>query len=141
LYSLGGIIATTMTPNRTVLLIVVIVGALLGIWHLWFAASAVFVFRNGEPWWSWVAVLFGPGLTLLAVLIAIFSVRLGGILLLVGACLSMTAFAVGDGPQYSSVEPFLLYVVLPMGALGVALLAFSRSVRNLVPTSHSSNAA
>ena len=130
-----------MTPIRTALLIVVIVGALLGIWHLWFAASAIFVFRNGEPWWSWAALLVGPGATLLAVLIAIFSVRLGGVLLVAGACSSMASFAVGDGPQYSNVEPFLLHVGLPMGVLGVALLAFSRSVRNLVPAAHSANAA
>jgi hypothetical protein len=62
-------------------------------------------------------------------------------MLVAGACLSLLALMAGDGPEYSTVATFLIRVALPMAALGAALLALSRSVRKLVPTVHSSNAA
>ena len=122
-----------MAPIRTVQLLVLLVGALVGIWHLWLAARAIVVFSFGEPWSSWAAVLLGPGLTLIAVVVAIFNTRLAGAVLLVGACLALSALAVGDGPQYSTVVPFLIRVVLPMVALGAALLALAHCAPKIAP--------
>jgi hypothetical protein len=130
-----------MAPSRTALQFVLIVGVLIGLWHLWLAAGSVFVFRSGEPWSSWVAVLLGPGLTLVAVVIAMFSLRVGGVVLLAGACISLAALTAGDGPQYSTVMPFSIRVALPMAVLGIALLVLSHSIRKYVPTVHPSNAA
>jgi hypothetical protein len=130
-----------MAPMRPAAQLVLAVGALLGGWHLWLAAGAIFVFRNGEPWWSWAAVLLGPGLTLIAVAIAIFRPVVGGVVLLVGAGLSLAALTFGDAPQYSAVMPFLVRIALPMAVLGAALLALSRSSRKLLPTAQASNAA
>jgi hypothetical protein len=130
-----------MAPIRPAVQFVLVVGTLVGIWHLWLAAGAVFVFRNGEPWWSWAAVLLGPGLTLIAVVIAMFRPGVGGVVLLVGAGLSLVALTVGDGPQYFTVMPFFVRIALPMAILGAALLALSHSNRKLLPTARPSNAA
>jgi hypothetical protein len=129
-----------MAPIRSGVQVVLVVGVLVGIWHLLFATGAVFVFRNGEPWWSWLAVLLGPGLTLVAVLIAIVRARFGGVALIAGGCLSLLALVIGDGPQYSTVLPFFLRVSLPMFGLGAALLAMSRPTRKLAPVESASNA-
>ena len=130
-----------MAPIRHGVQAVLVVGALLGAWHLWLAVSAIFAFRNGEPWLSWVAILLGPGLTLLAVVVAIFKPRVGGVVLIAAACLSLVSLAAGDAPQYSSVMPFLVRVALPMAAVGIGLLALSRSGPKHVPPAHSSSAA
>jgi hypothetical protein len=130
-----------MAPRRAAVQVVLVVGALVGLWHLWLAAEAIFVFRNGEPWWSWAAVLFGPGLTLVAVVIAMFRLGVGGIVLLVGGGLSLGALTAGDAPQYSAVVPFLIRIALPMAVLGGALLALSHSNRRLLPTTRSPNGA
>jgi hypothetical protein len=130
-----------MAPIRPAAQLVLAAGALLGAWHLWLAVGAIFVFRNGEPWWSWAAVLLGPGLTLIAVVIAIFRPIVGGVVLLVGAGLSLAALTVGDAPQYSAVMPFLIQIASPMGVVGIALLALSRSNRRRLPTAGASHAA
>jgi hypothetical protein len=72
---------------------------------------------------------------------AIFRPVVGGVILLVGAGLSLAALTVGDAPQFSAVMPFLIRIALPMAVLGAALLALSRSSRKLLPTARASNAA
>jgi hypothetical protein len=130
-----------MAPIRPAAQLVLAAGALLGAWHLRLAAGAIFVFRNGEPWWSWAAVFLGPGLTLIAVVIAIFRPVVGGVVLLVGAGLSLAALMVGDAPQFSAVMQFLIRVALPMAVVGTALVALSRSSRKPLPTAGASDAA
>lgn len=130
-----------MARIRPAVHFVLAAGAFLGAWHLWMAAGAVFVFRNDESWLSWFAVLLGPGLTLPAVVTAIIRPRVAGFVLLAGACLSSVALTAGDGPQFSTVVPFLIRVALPMAVLGAVLLALSQSTPKHVPSVHRSNAA
>ena len=59
--------------KRYLLIASICIALLLGLWHLNLAMQAIFVFRNNEPLTSWAAILIGPGSTLIAALIAIFT--------------------------------------------------------------------
>jgi hypothetical protein len=118
-----------MKPNRRILMMIVPVGLIIRAVHLYVASLAVFVFRAGEPWTSWVSVLLGPGATLAGVIVSILSSRIGGAALLILAALAFVAFVLGENEQMGNVWPFALGITLPMAALGAAFLAASRRDR------------
>lgn len=50
----------------------------LGWWHLRMALYTVFVFREGEPWTSWIVILFGPMATLPTALLSFYQREAAG---------------------------------------------------------------
>jgi hypothetical protein len=105
---------------------VLIAGLIVGILHLDIAIAAIVLFPDGEPLTSWVAVLLGPGVTLLAIFVAAFRRFAGGVVLLAATAISTTAFVVSDGPAYENVTGFLWRIALPMLVLGATCIALSR---------------
>src|SRR5690242_3143182 len=112
--------------KRSALVVVSAIAVILGLWHGQLAMQAVFVFREGEPIASWLAIALGPATTLIASLLAIFMRRTGGILLVALGAISFLAFVVGEGKFTEHVVPFLLQISLPMIAVGVAFLLMSK---------------
>ncbi len=118
-----------MQPNRLLLVAVIAVGLAVGVWHLYLASLAIFLFRAEEHWTSWAAVLLGPGATFIAVAACIFSRRNGGIALLTLAGLALAAFAIGPLADSESLAAFFTKITLPMAALGTLVLVLSRRPR------------
>ena len=116
---------------------ILVVGAILGIWHAGLGGRAIFTFRNDEPVSSWVAMLFGSLSTLPAVVLALFSRPWSAIWLIAGGLISLGAFlagAVTSGyPARQVAETcafFLMMVSGPMVLLGLGLIwAHSRLQR------------
>jgi len=104
------------------LLILVAVGVALGLWHLWLAAGAILVFREGEPFWSWLFILSGPGATLICVIIAALRQTVGGYLLIVLAVTSTLVLAVATRNASDVMTADLLRIGLPMAVLGLAFV-------------------
>ena len=97
----------------------------VGVWQLALALQAIFVFRNNEPITSWAAILLGPGSSLIAAIVAIFAKKLGGYWLVVGGCLSLVVFIVGEKGISENVVPFFLMMSAPMLLVGAAIIALS----------------
>ena len=103
----------------------VVAACILGIWHLYFAAHALFVFRESEPITSWAAIIVGPGSTLFAAGLAIFGVRAGGYWLVAGGVLSILILALGEGNRTDALIPFLARISLPMIITGTGVVLLS----------------
>jgi len=101
---------------------VIVVGVLVGLWHMKLALTAVFVFRIEEPLASWFAVVLGPGFTLLGVLIASVIPRWGGAMLIAAAAIAFAIFA-GARDPLDAAPRFLQMFTLPSILLGVAFFA------------------
>lgn len=110
-------------------LITVFVAIALGVWHLNLALQAIFVFRSGEPLFSWIAVLVGPASTLPAAVLAFFVKRAGGYWLVGSGILSFLVFAIGEHNVTENLLPFFLRISLPMILIG-GLLTFLPRVRS-----------
>jgi hypothetical protein len=119
--------------KRILVVVVTIAGMVLGLWHLWFAAQAIFVFRSGEPWTSWVFMLSGPVSTLPAVLLSLFLRRAAGYWLIAGSLVSLGVFVVGDTGASEYFLPFFRMTTAPMCLLGVAMLLLSSRKPSAAP--------
>ncbi len=80
-------------PHRLVHDLALLVGVLVGLWHMRLAAVAIFVFREHEPLSSWIGVATGLLATLPLVLLSIASPRWAGWGLIVAALASVAALA------------------------------------------------
>jgi hypothetical protein len=113
------------------LLIASLCGALvLGVWHTGLALQAIFVFGNNEPMISWATILLGPGSSLIAAILAIFANKWGGYWLVVGGCLSLVLFIIGEKGISENIAPFLLTISAPMLLFGAAVIALSSKGKN-----------
>ena len=122
-----------MQSKRLVQVAVILVGVAVGIWHLYLASLAIFLFRTGEPWTSWASVVLGPGATLVAVVCCIFSCRVGGIVLLALATLALAAFAIGQSGDLENLAAFFARITLPVATLGTVALVLSRAAHTTQP--------
>jgi hypothetical protein len=106
----------------------------LGLWHCYFAASALFVFRQNEPIASWIAVLVGPTLTLPLVVMSLWNRRAAGLGFVVASIVSGLATAMAGGIQEPAGLLFGLATLTsgPMLITGLACLAIE-SMRPLAP--------
>jgi len=99
----------------------------VGVIHLRMALRAVFVFREGEPIWSWVIILAGPGSTLFAALLGWFRPQIGGIWLLAGSVISLLALTFLEGGVTANVVQLVWRIAGPMAAIGLAFLLLNRA--------------
>lgn len=104
-------------------------GILVGLWHLWFAAQAIFVFRSGEPLASWAIMLLGPASTLLAVLSAFVNRRIAGYWLLAGSLVSLIVFVASGSSDAREIIQFALLISAPMALIGTLILQHSTEHR------------
>jgi hypothetical protein len=112
--------------KRAALLGAVVVGLVLAAWHLAIARQALFVFREGEPVTSWLALLLGPALTVLGCLLALFRPIAAGVVVVTGGLASAAAFIVGDGGLSEHTMAYVLQFTAPMLAIGIALMLLAR---------------
>jgi hypothetical protein len=119
------------------LFLLVAVGVALGLWHLWLAAGAIFVFREGEPFWSWLFILSGPGATLVCVIIAALRQTAGGYLLIALAVASTLVLAVATRNASDVMLADLWRIGLPMAALGLAFVFAGKQFPRVPPVSSS----
>jgi len=126
--------------------VLLIVGIPVGLFHWYLASQAVFVFRQGEPVSSWVAILSGPTITLPLVVIGLWFPKWAGIFLIIGSIL--TGYATSIGTSSEDVRDLVLGVAKivsgPMAILGIWLLigARQRSIgQNQVAKTKTSNQA
>ena len=102
--------------------VLVAAGIALGLWHLWLAVGAIYVFRESEPAWSWLFILSGPGATMVCVIIAAFRQIAGGYLLIFLAVASTLFLAIATRNASDVMAVDLWRVGLPMAALGLAFV-------------------
>ena len=112
--------------KRTALSVALAIGVAIGLWHLWFAAQATFVFRNGEQISSWLTILLGPGSTLMAIIVTFFSRRVGGYWLICSGLTSLAIFATTITGDSENLIHFTLQISAPMVLLGVAILFLTK---------------
>jgi hypothetical protein len=104
------------------------VAAAVGLWHLDTAMRAILVFREGEPWSSWMTMIFGPIATLPAALLSFYRRKVAGYVLIFGAAVSFGIFVLaGDAGEH--VLGFVRIIYGPMLALGVAFVFLSRRAK------------
>ena len=110
---------------QSVFLLTIGFGVAVGLVHWRTAERALFLFRNEEPLASWIVLISGPGLTLPAIGVALFSRSTGGYLLVAGGVVSLVAFATlaEDAVQMMN---FLWMQIGPMLLLGGSLLWVAR---------------
>ena len=118
-----------MEAKQIAIVLALVAGAVVGIWHLQLASASIFVFREGEPATSWLAVMLGPGFTLVGTVIAAWNRPIGGLLLIVAAAIASIALGIGDGPAYGNVLPFLIRVTVPMVAVGATCLGLASRMK------------
>jgi hypothetical protein len=123
---------------RGTFICLLVVGAILGIWHAQLGGRALFTFRNDEPYSSWVGIFFGPLSTLPAVALAMFTRRYSAAWLIAGGLISLGALAASAagkanplGEFRDFVLPFLLLSGGPMIALGLGLVWIDHRLRLL----------
>jgi hypothetical protein len=97
----------------------------LGLWNLYEAVGAIFVFREGEPWNSWVWILFGPTAILPVALLSFYQREAAGYLLIFSAVISFVAFAMDEG-SLEYLLPFLGMTIGPMLAIGIGFVFLAR---------------
>jgi len=99
-----------------------VLGLVVGVWHLWLAGQAIFVFSSGEPWSSWVAMLLGPVSTLPAVATSLFRRRAAGYWLITAGLISFGAFLVGEDGVTENLLSFLWMLTGPMLVIGIVMI-------------------
>jgi hypothetical protein len=114
--------------QRALVIAVTMAGCAVGVWHLWLAAEAIFIFKTGEPWTSWVAIICGPVSTLPAVVLSLFNRRAAGGWLVMGSLLSFAAFLMGEGGLTDNLLPYVWMMAAPMFFIGIIMLVLAKSV-------------
>jgi hypothetical protein len=100
----------------------------LGLWHWYLAASAIFVFREGEPIASWIAILIGPALTLPLAILSLWNGRAAAWGLVSAAVVSGLATAMVGGMEEPAGLLFGLATLTsgPILVTGLACLVIAR---------------
>ncbi len=112
--------------RRALVIAVTIAGCAVGVLHLWLAATAIFLFKTGEPWTSWVSIICGPVSTLPAVVLSLFNRRAAGIWLIAGSFFSFGAFLMGEGGVTDNVFPYIWMMAAPMFVMGVIMVMLAK---------------
>jgi putative Mn2+ efflux pump MntP len=104
--------------------ILIILGIALGLYHLWAAIKAMYVFRNDEPVSLFVFTFTGPLSTLPASITAAFNRKVGSAWLIGGAVIAFIAAMIAGGEKWSFEAAiwFLSRYSGPMLILGLAFL-------------------
>jgi hypothetical protein len=98
----------------------VIVGIIIGYWHLRIGMVAIFLFSEHEQIFSWLLILSGPFLTLPSILIAIKNMKLSAFCLLFGSIVSFIMVIMAEGYSGEHIQQFLIKITMPMLMLAVS---------------------
>ena len=98
----------------------ILIGVVVGIFHLQEGIMAIFVFKNNEPISSWIFMISGPLSTLPATITAYFNKRIGGWWLIFSGIISLCFFFYLAEDRTNMT--FILMNVLPMLLLGFGFL-------------------
>ena len=101
---------------------VVAIALMLGAYHLRLAMRALFVFREGEPLASWIAVLTGAASTMPAAILSIFKKKAAGMWLMATAVVSAVATVLSEPSDTRGIVAVVGVVTLPMIVLGLMLV-------------------
>lgn len=107
----------------------IIVGAVhflaivVGWYHLRLGVSGIIVFKNYQPFAFWVFIIIGPLSTLPAAIMTIINKRIGGYWLLSNGIVSSPFLMMWT--KSFDILPFLVRIIFPMIALGIAFLILS----------------
>src|SRR5205085_905376 len=91
---------------------------------------SIFLFKNGEPITSWMAIISGPLSTLPADFLSAFKPKLGGYWLIAGSLVSCASVALGSfgNPDWrKDVLGAFCFFTAPMLLLGTGTLLVARS--------------
>lgn len=97
----------------------------LGLWHMRLALDAILVFRAGEPWTSWIAVLCGFVSTLPAAILSFFLRRTAGYWLIGNAVVALGVLAMEEG-EMGDLLGLLAIMIGPILAVGIGFVILSR---------------
>lgn len=103
----------------------------LGAWHHRIAFQAIFVFREGEPWTSWVTILGGPMATLPIALLSFYQREAAGYLLILGTVVSLGAFVLSGEDAAEVLLGFLGTFSGPTVLIALALVFLQRQVERV----------
>jgi hypothetical protein len=122
-----------MTRKRAKVLRVVlaVVGVVVGGWHAYGVTWAVFVAPEQDlhnPL-MWIAVLCGPGSTLLAVLVGFVKPKVGGLWLIGGGALSGIAAMLTSNKPLEMLAVVVFATTGPMVALGYGFVVLARDAK------------
>ena len=112
--------------DRSIPRSLIILGVCMGIVHLFWSVATLFVFKEGEPLTSWIAVMAGPVLTMPAFIISFLVHRIGGSLLIAGGITSFVALVIGYGLSVEVIY-FGLLISVPMLILGRGFFTLKNS--------------
>jgi len=114
--------------KRSTIQALVMLGAAIGIYHLFLGMSSISVFREEGPLASRIAVIAGPFSTLPGYIIAIFRRKLGAALRIAGGIESLAALSLAVGVS-ADIVPFSLLVTIPMVTIGGGFLLLRKEHR------------
>jgi hypothetical protein len=101
-----------------------LLGIVISLWHLYLGSMSIFLFRNNEPWTSWLVMISGPLLTLPMFLIGFKRPRISSWGLFCGASLSLFLMTISKDVSGDSVPVlnYALMVSVPMYLLAIMCL-------------------
>lgn len=115
----------TQSFFKILLYFITIIGFVIGAWHLRYALTAIFLFKEDEPWTSWAYMFSGPLSTFPVIIISLFKRKLAGIWLALGSILSTSIFIVSEKGANEYLLSVAGKVTLPMLILGIIMFAFA----------------
>lgn len=119
-----------MTQGKAGLLkpVLAVVGVAIGLWHAYGAAMGFFTASDQEAHSPlfWVAILCGPGSSLLAVLVGLVKPKPAGIWLISGGILSALAATLANPEPLETLLASVFLFAGPMAALGYGFLVLAR---------------
>lgn len=92
----------------------VIIGIVIGCWHLRIGMLAIFLFRENEQILSWLIVLSGPLLTLPSIIIGIKKLKIAALCLLCGSIVSLVIMIITEGFGGEHILQFIIKITMPM---------------------------
>lgn len=102
-----------------------IFGIIVGIWHIYLGALSIFLFVNNEHLISWLIVVFGPFITLPAIITGLKSMRMSALFLFCGATLSLLFMGISEGVRGEHMLYFIFKISTPMYLLAIIGSALS----------------
>jgi hypothetical protein len=97
----------------------IIIGIIIGYWHLRTGMLAIFLFSEHEQILSWLLILSGPLITLPSIIISIKKMKMGALILLGGSIVSLFTMMISEGYRADHIQQFIIKITIPMLILAI----------------------